>query len=247
MLIAQAAKTVKRVSMELGGHAPFIVFADADLDKAAEGVVLSKFRNAGQTCICTNRLYVERSVAEQFETKVAELTARLKIGNGLEQGIQVGPLIDFGAMEKVEEQVADAVAHGGTILAGGKRVEGEGYAGGSFYYPTVIGNASKDMMITHEETFGPVLPIYRFDTEEEAIAAANDVEYGLAAYFFTRDVGRIFRVSEGLDYGIVGANDPIPVAPEIPFGGFKESGLASENGIEGIQAYLETKAVSIGI
>jgi succinate-semialdehyde dehydrogenase/glutarate-semialdehyde dehydrogenase len=246
-LIEQSAKTVKRVSMELGGHAPFLVFEDADLDKAAEGVVLSKFRNAGQTCICTNRLYVQRSVADRFEAKVAELTRRLRIGNGLEQDIQIGPLIDKSALQKVEEQVADAVKKGGLVLAGGKRATDEALQSGSFYEPTVIGNATSEMQITAEETFGPVLPIYRFDTEEEAIAAANNVEYGLAAYFFTRDVGRIFRVSEGLDYGIIGVNDPVPVAPEIPFGGFKESGLASENGLEGIQAYLETKAVSIGI
>jgi succinate-semialdehyde dehydrogenase/glutarate-semialdehyde dehydrogenase len=247
LLISQSAKTVKRVSMELGGHAPFLVFEDADLDKAAEGVVLSKFRNAGQTCICTNRLYVQHSIAEKFEQKVVELTLRLRMGNGLDQGIHVGPLIDSRSLSKVEEQIADALSKGGVLLAGGKRAVGEEFSHGTFYEPTVISNASREMQITHEETFGPVLPVYRFDTEEEAIAAANDVEYGLAAYVFTRDMGRIFRVAEGLDYGIVGVNDPMPVSPEIPFGGFKESGLSSENGLEGIQAYLETKAVSIGI
>jgi succinate-semialdehyde dehydrogenase/glutarate-semialdehyde dehydrogenase len=243
-LIGKSAATVKRVSMELGGHAPFLVFEDADLDKAAEGVILSRFRNAGQTCVCANRLFVQRSIADKFEAKVAELAAKLKIGNGLEQGVQVGPLIDHSALEKVQQHVTDALAHGGKILAGGKQAD---LSGGYFYEPTIIANANQEMLISHEETFGPVLPIYRFDTEEEAIAAANSVPYGLAAYFYTQNVGRIFRVAEGLDYGIVGANDPVPVAPEIPFGGFKESGLGSENGSEGIEAYLETKALSIGI
>lgn len=246
-LIRKAANNVKRVSMELGGHAPFLVFDDADLDKAAEGVVLSKFRNAGQTCICTNRLYVQRSVADKFAQKVAELTARLKIGNGLEQGVAVGPLIDASALQKVEEQLQDALSKGAKVLAGGKRATGAGFENGNFFEPTVLGNATAEMQITSEETFGPLLPIYPFDTEEEAIAAANNTEYGLAAYFYSRDVGRIFRVAEGLDYGIIGANDPVPVGPEIPFGGLKESGLGRENGLEGMEAYLESKALSIGI
>lgn len=246
-LLVAAANTVKRVSMELGGHAPFIVFDDADLDKAADGVVLSKFRNAGQTCICTNRLYVQKGVAEKFAQKVVERTKALKIGNGLNNGIQIGPLIDKFALAKVEEQVADALARGGALLAGGKRVTGSDYENGFFYEPTVVGKATPEMLVTREETFGPLLPVYEFETEEEAIKMANDTPYGLAAYFFTRDVGRIFRVSEGLEYGIVGANDPIPVAPEIPFGGYKESGVGRENGSEGIEAFLESKAVSIGI
>ncbi len=246
-LLIAAASTVKRVSMELGGHAPFIVFEDADLDKAADGVVLSKFRNAGQTCICTNRLYVQKSIAEKFAQKVAERTKALKIGNGLSSGTQVGPLIDHNALEKVESQVADALARGGQLLAGGKRVTGDIFDGGFFYEPTVVGKATSEMLVTHEETFGPLLPVYEFETEEEAISMANDTEYGLAAYFFTRDVGRIFRVAEGLEYGIVGVNDPVPVGPEIPFGGYKESGVGRENGAEGIEAFLESKSVSIGI
>jgi len=245
--MSKASQSVKRISMELGGHAPFLVFDDADLDKAAEGAVLSKFRNAGQTCICTNRLYVQRSIIENFAAKVADLTAHLRLGNGLEQGVQVGPLIDEAALHKVEAQMSDALGKGATVLAGGKRATGPGFDQGYFYEPTVLAQARPDMLVTQEETFGPLLPIYPFDTEEEAIAAANATDYGLAAYFYSRDVGRIFRVAEGLDFGIVGANDPVPVGPEIPFGGFKQSGIGRENGSEGIEAYLETKALSIGM
>ncbi len=253
-LLAKCAGTVKRVSLELGGHAPFIVFDDADLDKAAAAVVLSRFRNAGQTCICTNRVYAQRSIAPQLSQKIAELTRQLRVGNGLDPQTQVGPLIDERGFRKVEQHVRDAVEKGGVVLAGGRPYatpgsSGNGQAGlnGWFYEPTVIANAKPEMLVMHEETFGPVLPIMEFDTDEEAIRLANDTPYGLAAYFFARDVGRIFRVAEGLDYGIVGANDPLPTGPHIPFGGFKESGLGRENGSEGINEFLEVKAISIGL
>ena len=262
-LLAKCAGTVKRTSLELGGHAPFLVFDDADLDKAAQAVVLSRFRNAGQTCICTNRVYAQRSIAPQLAQKIAELTRKLKVGNGLDPQTQVGPLIDERGFRKVEQHVRDAVAKGGTVLAGGKpfatpangaaRAGGPGGRDGSdglngwFFEPTVIGNARPEMLVMHEETFGPVLPIAEFDTDEEAIKMANDTPFGLAAYFFARDVGRIFRVAEGLEYGIVGANDPLPTGPHIPFGGYKESGLARENGSQGIEAFLEVKAISIGL
>ncbi|HEV2122389.1 MAG TPA: NAD-dependent succinate-semialdehyde dehydrogenase [Chloroflexota bacterium] len=262
-LLAKCAGTVKRTSLELGGHAPFIVFDDADIDKAAQAVVLSRFRNAGQTCICTNRVYAHKPIAAELAEKIAEHTKKLKIGNGLEAGTSVGPLIDEKGFRKVEEHVRDAVARGGTILAGGKpyatpedgangHSNGSNGANGSalkgwFFEPTVIGNAKPEMLVMHEETFGPVLPIMEFETEEEAVTMANDTPFGLAAYFFARDVGRIFRVAEGLEYGIVGANDPLPTGPHIPFGGYKESGMGRENGSQGIEAFLEVKAISIGI
>jgi len=249
-LMAKAAQQVKRVSMELGGHAPFLVFDDADLEKAARAAIWTKFRNAGQTCVCTNRLYVQRSVIEPFSKRVAELTASLKVGNGLEPGTEIGPMIDRQGFEKAQEHVQDAVSKGATVLTGGQpaKVSGNGNGRGVYFYqPTVLAGVTSDMKITHEETFGPVLPIIAFDTEEEAIRLANDTQYGLAAYFFARDVGRIFRVAEALEYGIVGANEQYPVAPQVPFGGYKESGVARENGMEGIEAFLETKTIGIGL
>ncbi len=246
-LMAQAAGTVKKISLELGGHAPMIVFDDADLEVAAQGAIISRFRNAGQTCICTNRLFVQRGIYDQFAARVAQLASELKVGNGLEGDVKVGPMIDESGYRKVEDQVADAKAKGATVLAGGKPAQlGEGLKG-YFYEPTILSNVAPDSKIMHEETFGPALPLVPFDTEEEAIRMANDTPFGLAAYFFTRDVGRIFRVAEGLEYGIVGANDPLPTAPQIPFGGFKESGLGRENGSMGIGEFLEVKAVTIGL
>jgi succinate-semialdehyde dehydrogenase / glutarate-semialdehyde dehydrogenase len=246
-LLGLASSTVKRVSLELGGHAPFLVFDDADLDKAAAAAVTSRFRNAGQTCICTNRVYVQRSVADAFTAKVAQLAGSLKIGNGLQQGTQVGPLIDERGFQKVQTHVEDAVGKGAKVLTGGRPARVNGDLKGYFYEPTVLAETKPTMKVMYEETFGPVLPIQAFDTEDEAIGLANDTPYGLAAYFYARDVGRIFRVSEKLEYGIVGANDPIPVGAHIPFGGYKESGLGRENGSEGINHFLEVKAISIGI
>jgi len=244
-LMAQAAGTVKKVSLELGGHAPMLIFDDADLETAAQGAIMSRFRNAGQTCICTNRLYVQRSIIDTFSQRVAELARGLKVGNGLDPETKVGPLIDERGFAKVEEQVKDAVAGGATVLAGGKPASLDGDLKGYFYEPTILANVAPDAKILHDETFGPALPIVPFDTEEEGIRLANDTPFGLAAYAFTRDIGRIFRVSEGLEYGIVGINDPVPTAPQIPFGGVKESGLGRENGSMGIAEFMEVKAVSI--
>ncbi|HKW78716.1 MAG TPA: NAD-dependent succinate-semialdehyde dehydrogenase, partial [Candidatus Limnocylindria bacterium] len=244
-LLAGAASQVKRVSLELGGHAPFIVFEDADLDRASDAAVLSRFRNAGQTCVCTNRLLIQRSVVREVTEKVAARVGRLRVGNGLEAGTDVGPLIDRSALAKVEAHQGDAVARGARVVVGGERVTT--LPGGLFYQPTLLDGVTPEALVAREETFGPVLPIIAFDTEEEALRIANDTPYGLAAYFHTTDLSRAWRVAEGLDYGIVGVNDPLPVGPHIPFGGMKESGLGREAGSEGISEFLETKAVSIGI
>lgn len=244
-LLRACADTVKKVSMELGGHAPFIVFEDADLDKAVDGALASKFRNAGQTCICTNRIYVQESIAEEFGKKFAEKVSQLKIGYGLDEGVQIGPLIDEGAVEKVVEHIEDAVQHGGQILCGGSRAETD-YKG-HFFQPTVINYANDQMKIAKEETFGPVAPIFIFKTEEEVIEKANNTNYGLAAYCFTKDLGRAYRMMEALEYGIVGINDPIPTTAQAPFGGVKESGMGREGGKHGIEDYLEIKFVSINV
>ena len=247
LLMKQAAETMKNVSFELGGHAPFIVFEDADLEKAAEGALLSKFRNAGQTCICTNRLYVHEDVAETFGTILAEKVKGLRLGNGLDEATQIGPLVNQAALDKVELHVRDAVEQGARVLCGGSRwTEGEG-AKGYFYQPTLLMNVTKSMRIAQEETFGPVAPIFVFRDEEEVIREANDTRYGLAAYFYTRDLSRAIRVMEALEYGIVGVNDPVPVAVQAPFGGVKESGIGREGGKYGIEEYLEEKFVSIGL
>lgn len=231
--------------MELGGHAPFIVFEDADLDKAVDGVIASKFRNAGQTCICTNRVYVQESIAEDFGQKFAEKVAKLKIGYGIEEGVEIGPLIDEAAINKVEEHIQDALEHGGKLLCGGSRAE-TAYTG-HFFQPTVINYAHEQMKIATEETFGPVAPIFVFKTEEEVITKANHTNYGLASYCYTKDLARAYRMMEALEYGIVGINDAVPTTAQAPFGGMKESGVGREGGKYGIEDYLETKFVSINL
>lgn len=244
-LVRQSADTMKKVSMELGGHAPLLVFEDADLEKAAEGVISSKFRNAGQTCICTNRIYVQKSISKQFAELIAEKMKTLVVGNGLVQGVNIGPLIDNQAIAKVEDQIADALSKGASLVCGGKKLSEGEYAKGTFFEPTVLLNATDDMKIASEETFGPVAPIFEFETEEEAVQRANDTEYGLASYVFTRDLSRMFRVAEALEYGIVGINDPLPTVAQAPFGGLKESGVGREGGKYGIEDYLDYKYLSI--
>jgi len=242
MLIEQSASTVKKVSMELGGNAPFLVFDDADLERAVEGAVMAKYRNSGQTCVCTNRFFVQAGIYDRFVAKFAEASAALKVGPGLDDGVQQGPLIDDKAVEKVEEFIADAQSKGGKVVTGGKRHE----LGGTFFQPTVIAEATPEMNFMKDEIFGPVAPIFRFEKEEDAVAMANDTEFGLASYFYTSDLGRAFRVMEGLKYGMVGVNEGIITTPEAPFGGVKESGIGREGGHQGIEDYLDTKYVCIG-
>ena len=242
ILIEKAASTVKKVSMELGGNAPFLVFDDADIDRAVEGAITAKYRNSGQTCVCTNRFFVQAGIYDAFVEKLAAASSRLKVGPGVEEGVQQGPLIDEKAVEKVEELIADAKGKGGTIVTGGKRHA----LGGSFFEPTVISEATPQMRFMKEEIFGPVAPVFRFETEEEAVSLANDTEYGLACYFYTADLGRAFRVMEELKYGMVGVNEGLITTPEAPFGGVKESGLGREGGHQGIEDYLDTKYVCIG-
>ena len=242
ILMEKCAATVKKVSMELGGNAPFLVFDDADIDKAVEGAMVAKFRNSGQTCVCTNRFFVQDGVYEEFVEKLAAASNKLKVGNGLEAGVQQGPLIDDKAVAKVEEFVQDATAKGGRIVAGGKRHE----LGGSFFQPTVIADANPEMMFMQEEIFGPLAPVFRFKTEEEAIQLANDTQFGLASYAYTGSLNRAFRVMEGLKYGMVGINEGLITTVEAPFGGVKESGLGKEGGHQGIEDYLDTKYVCIG-
>lgn len=243
-LMKKAANTIKNVSMELGGHAPLIVLDDADLDKAVKGAIASKFRNSGQTCICANRLYVQSGIYDDFVEKFSEEVKKLNMGNGLEDGVDVGPLIDKEGYEKVDHHVQDALSKGASCVVGGKgTTDHDSY----FYEPTVLKDVNHDMLVMHEETFGPVAPIQKFDTDQEAITLANSSPFGLAAYFFTESVTRGTRISEGLDYGIVGWNDGVPSAAQAPFGGMKESGIGREGGIEGIEAYLETKYISLSI
>ncbi|MAN16016.1 MAG: succinate-semialdehyde dehydrogenase (NADP(+)) [Dinoroseobacter sp.] len=240
-LIRQSADTVKKVSMELGGNAPFIVFDDADLDKAVEGAMASKFRNAGQTCVCANRLYVQAGIHDAFVARLVEKTEALKVGNGLEEGVDQGPMVDMNAVEKVEEFISDARQKGGEVVTGGARHD----KGGSFFKPTIITAATQAMMFAREEIFGPLAPVFRFDSEEEVIKLANDTEFGLACYAYTQDLGRAFRLNEGLDYGMIGINSGLITTVEAPFGGVKESGMGKEGGSQGLEDYLDTKYVCI--
>lgn len=242
LLMQQAAGTVKKLSLELGGHAPFIVFDDADLDAAAEGALQSKYRNAGQTCVCANRLLVQEKVYDAFSARLTERVRALVVGDGMEPGVTTGPLINAEALAKVEEHVADAVGRGARVLIGGQR-HGRG---GLFYEPTVLADMIPSMKITREETFGPVAPLYRFRDDAEALALANDTPFGLAAYFYSRDVGRIFRAAEALEYGIIGINAGVISTEVAPFGGMKESGIGREGGKYGIEEFLETKYLCLG-
>ncbi|HCY14685.1 MAG TPA: succinate-semialdehyde dehydrogenase (NADP(+)) [Curvibacter sp.] len=240
ILMAQSAPTVKKLSLELGGNAPFIVFDDADIDSAVEGAMASKYRNAGQTCVCANRIYVQDGVYDEFVQKFAAKVKAVKVGNGFEDGVSQGPLIEDAAVDKVVRHVADAVAKGGKILTGGKKM------GGQFFEPTVIAEANASMLCATEETFGPFAPVFRFKTEQEAIDAANATIFGLASYFYSRDVGRIFRVSEALEYGMVGINVGILATEHVPFGGVKQSGLGREGSSHGMEDYVEMKYLCLG-
>jgi succinate-semialdehyde dehydrogenase/glutarate-semialdehyde dehydrogenase len=240
ILMAQSAPTVKKMSLELGGNAPFIVFDDADIDSAVEGAFASKYRNAGQTCVCSNRLYVQEGVYDAFVEKFAAKVKTAKVGNGFEDGVNQGPLIEEAALQKVERHVADAQAKGGRVLVGGKRLDGQ------FFEPTVVADATADMLCAREETFGPFAPVFKFKTEQEAIDAANNTEFGLASYFYSRDIGRITRVSEALEYGMVGVNVGILATEHVPFGGVKQSGLGREGSHYGMDDYVEIKYVCIG-
>jgi succinate-semialdehyde dehydrogenase / glutarate-semialdehyde dehydrogenase len=244
-LLREAAASVKRVTMELGGHAPFIVFPDADLDAAAQGAIASKFRNAGQTCVCANRFYVHASVAGAFVAKLTPLVNSLVVGDGRTTGVTVGPLIDAAGVDKAERHVRDAILHGAQVLAGGGRASDAG--AGYFFQPTLLADARDDMLVMREETFGPVAPVATFSTDDEVVARSNRGPFGLAAYLYTNSLQRAWRVAEQLEYGIVGVNDPIPSTAQAPFGGFKESGLGREGGTEGMDAFLETKYISMGI
>ena len=241
-LMAQCAGTVKKVSLELGGNAPFIVFDDADIDAAIEGAMASKFRNTGQTCVCANRLFVQEGVYDQFAEKLAAKVAAMKIGGGMEENVMQGPLIDMKAVEKVEEHIADAVGKGARVVTGGKRSA----KGGTFFEPTVLTGVTTKMKVTYEETFRPVAPLFRFKTEQELIKLANDTEYGLASYFYSRDIGRIWRVAEALEYGMVGINVGIISNEVAPFGGVKESGIGREGSHYGIEEFLEVKYLCMG-
>jgi succinate-semialdehyde dehydrogenase/glutarate-semialdehyde dehydrogenase len=238
----QCAGTVKKISLELGGNAPFIVFDDADIDAAVQGALISKYRNTGQTCVCTNRFLIQERAYDVFTDKLVEAVKKLKVGDGLKGETHQGPLIDRHAVEKVEEHIADAVAKGARVVVGGKRHE----LGGTFFQPTVLADVTTDMVVAREETFGPVAPLFRFRTEEEAIRMANDTEFGLASYFYSRDIGRVWRVAGALEYGIVGINTGLISTAVAPFGGVKESGIGREGSKYGIDEFLEIKYLCMG-
>ena len=241
-LMEQCTPTIKKLGLELGGNAPFIVFDDADLDKAVAGAMASKYRNAGQTCVCANRIYVQAGVYDKFAEKLAAEVRKMKIGAGTEEGVTTGPLINKAAVEKVEEHVADALKHGARVVIGGKR-HGRG---GNFYEPTILADVTQEMMVAREETFGPVAPLFKFKTEEEVIGMANDTPFGLAAYFYSRDIGRVWRVGEALECGIIGINEGIISSEVAPFGGYKQSGLGREGSTHGVEEFLEIKYMLMG-
>ena len=240
LLMAQCAPTIKKLGLELGGNAPFIVFDDADLDAAVAGAMISKYRNAGQTCVCANRILVQEGVYEKFAEKLAVAVKNLKVGDGVEAGVTTGPLINKAAVAKVQEHIADALSKGAKLVVGGKSM------GGNFFEPTLLRDVTTDMAVAREETFGPVAPLFKFKTEEEAITMANNTEFGLACYFYTRDIGRVWRVGEALDYGMVGINEGIISTAEAPFGGMKQSGIGREGSHHGVEEYLEMKYMLMG-
>ena len=240
ILMAQSAPSIKKLALELGGNAPFIVFDDADIDSAVEGAMASKYRNAGQTCVCANRIYVQDAVYDEFVQKFSAKVKTLKVGNGFDEGVVQGPLIENAAVEKVERHVQDAIAKGGKVMVGGHKLDGQ------FFEPTVIADARADMLCAREETFGPFAPVFRFHKEQEAVDAANNTEFGLASYFYSRDIGRIYRVSEALEYGMVGINVGIIATEHVPFGGVKQSGLGREGSSHGMDEYLEMKYLCLG-
>jgi succinate-semialdehyde dehydrogenase/glutarate-semialdehyde dehydrogenase len=242
LLMKQCAGTVKRMSLELGGHAPFIVFSDADLEAAIAGAMASKYRNSGQTCVCANRFLVQDAIHDEFARRLADSARQLKVADGFVEGAQQGPLIDLNAVRKVEDQVKDALSKGAKLITGGSRHR----LGGTFFEPTVLSNVTEDMLIAKEETFGPVAPVMRFNTEQDAIRMANNTPYGLAAYFYTKDISRVWRVSEGLEFGMVGINTGIMSNEVAPFGGMKQSGFGREGSKYGIEEYLEIKYLCMG-
>ncbi len=242
LLMKQCSDSIMKVALELGGNAPFIVFDDADLDAAVQGVIISKYRNAGQTCVCSNRIYVQDGVYDEFTRKLASAIASMKVGSGLDAGVVQGPLIDMNAVEKVEQHIADALSHGAEIVVGGKRHK----LGGTYFQPTLLTQVTAEMKIAREETFGPLAPLFRFTREEDVIAQANDTEFGLASYFYSNNLARVWRVSEALEYGMVGINTGLISTEVAPFGGIKQSGLGREGATCGIEEYLEMKYLCMG-